>query len=253
MLAPLDLGGDQRRSPLASASPVLKLAVAFGWLVILAVTRDARIPLVLGGVALGAAIGAGAVPLRRLAVGVAPLLLAAAGIVVANTLFSGANADPAAALALAIGPIRVTVPAVQAGLVVGARVVGIVAIGAAFAQTTDPTHLVDALVQQARVSPRFAYGALAAYGAAPRLASDLSAIRDARRVRGLRLGWHPGILVGLLVRAIRHADQLAMAMDARGFGSGPRRAYRAVQWRRVDLVIAIAGVVFPLAAIAVWG
>jgi energy-coupling factor transport system permease protein len=42
------------------------------------------------------------------------------------------------------------------------------------------------------------------------------------------------------VRAIRHADQLAIAMDARGFGSGPRSTSRPVRWRPLDAVVGIA-------------
>ena len=55
----------------------------------------------------------------------------------------------------------------------------------------------------------------------PRLAEDLGTLRSTRRLRGLR-EWHPRLVIGLLVRAIRHADQLAIAMDARGFGTGRR-------------------------------
>jgi energy-coupling factor transport system permease protein len=74
----------------------------------------------------------------------------------------------------------------------------------------------------------------------PRLADDLAVIRHARRLRGLP-EWRPRILVGLLVRAIRHADELAIAMDARGFGSGPRSTYRPVRWAGLDAVIGGAG------------
>src|SRR6185369_12643725 len=94
----------------------------------------------------------------------------------------------------------------------------------------------DSLVQLARVSPRFAYGLLAAYQAVPRLIDDLATLRSARRLRGLR-EWHPRLLVGLLVRAIRHADQLAIAMDARGFVSGPRTTYRPIAWATLDAIV----------------
>jgi energy-coupling factor transport system permease protein len=119
-----------------------------------------------------------------------------------------------------------------------------------FVLTTDATRLMDALVQQARVSPRFAYGLLAAYQAVPRLADDLATLRGARRLRGLR-ELHPSLAVGLLVRAIRHADQLSVAMDARGFGPGPRSAYRRIAWSRLDLVVGAGALVILVAALAV--
>jgi energy-coupling factor transport system permease protein len=128
-----------------------------------------------------------------------------------------------------------------------ARVIAIAAVGVVFGQTTDSTRLVDALVQQARVSERFAYGALAAYQATPRLAEQLGTLRQARRIRGLRGGWHPRLLVGLLVLAIRHGDRLALAMDARGFGSGPRSRFREVRWSGLDAAMA-AGALIVLAA-----
>ena len=108
-----------------------------------------------------------------------------------------------------------------------------------FAQTTDSTRLVDSLVQQGRVPERFGYGALAAYQAVPRLADQVTTLRQARRIRGLRWSWHPRLLVGLLVLAIRHGDRLALAMDARAFGSGPRSRYRVVRWTWLDLAVPI--------------
>jgi energy-coupling factor transport system permease protein len=104
-------------------------------------------------------------------------------------------------------------------------------------------------VQQARAPERFAYGALAAYQAIPRLAEQLTTLRQARRIRGLRSGWHPRMLVGLLVLAIRHGDRLALAMDARGFGSGPRSRYREVRWSSLDAAVAAGALV--VAALAV--
>ena len=116
-----------------------------------------------------------------------------------------------------------------------------------FALTTDSTRLADSLVQQAGLSPRFAYGALAAYQAVPRFGEDLTTLRQARRLRGLRGGWHPRLLVGLLVLAIRHGDRVALAMDARAFGFGPRTRYREVRWGPLDLAVGV-GACLVLAA-----
>ena len=146
------------------------------------------------------------------------------------------------------GPLRLTTAAAGTAIGLGGRVLAVVAVGAAFALTTTATALADALVQQAGLTARFAYGALAAYQAAPRLADDLATIRAARRVRGLR-EWHPRILLSLLVRAIRHADQLALAMDARAFGSGPRTTYRPMAWGGPDAAIGIAGLVLVVAVL----
>lgn len=250
-LTPTGPGDAELASPLGRASPLVKLGLALAWLVGLAFTTAVPPPLVLAGIALLAALGLGAVPPGRLARALAPLLGAAVGIAVFNALFSASNGDPAVPAVLGLGPFRVTEPALAAGLGLGARVLAIVSVGGAFALTTDPTRLVDALVQQARLPGRFAYGALAAYQALPRLSDDLATLRSARRIRGLRGSWGPRTFVGLLVRAIRGADQLAAAMDARAFGAGPRSTYRPLAWQRLDVVVAVGGVVALVLALLV--
>ena len=238
----------QRDSLLGRTSALVKLGVATLWLVGLATTTDVRPGSFLAVAALVSIPLLGGVPGERLVRRLAPLVLAAAGIFVTNLLFSSHNADPTATVLATVGPLRVTAEALAVAAGLGARVLAIVAVGSAFALTTDATGLADALVQQARVSPRFAYGALAAYQAVPRLADDLGTIRAARRVRGLR-DWHPRILISLLVRAIRHADQLALAMDARAFGAGPRSTYRPLRWGLADVAVGVGGVVLLLLAL----
>jgi len=249
-LAPMALDRAQSDSLLGRASPLVKLAVATAWLVGLATTTDVRPAAFLAVAAFISLPVLGAIPgevlLRRLA----PLLLAAGGIFLTNLLFSTHNTDPAATTLITIGPLRITEEALATAAGLGARVLSIVAIGAVFALTTDATGLADSLVQQGRLSPRFAYGALAAYQAVPRLVDDLATIRAARRVRGLR-EWHHRILLSLLVRAIRHADQLALGMDARAFGSGPRSTYRPLRWGIADPVVGLGG--FAILALALLG
>lgn len=249
MLVAAPIPASVAASVLGRTSPVVKLAVAVAWLLGLATTTDPGPPAALVLVAVLAALVLGSVAPTRLVAGLGPLLVAAVGIALTNLLFSGSNADPAAAEVLRAGPLRLTEPAIAAAIAMAVRITAIVSVGAAFALTTDPTRLVDALVQQAHLPSRFAYGALAAYQAVPRLGEDLATIRAARTLRGLPSSWHPTILVTLLVRAIRHADQLADAMDARAFGSGPRTTFRPLSWSPLDLVVLVAGVAVLLAAL----
>lgn len=241
MLSPLDLTVRQESSPLGRTNPLVKLGVALAWLIGLALIHDPARPVILAVVAVVAGRILGRIPSARLIGGLTPLVAASASIALANLVFAAANTDPAAHELARIGPLRLTAEAVVVASAIGARVLAIVAIGVVFAQTTDPTRLVDALVQHGRIPERFAYGALAAYQAVPRLGQDLATLRQARRIRGLRSVWHPKLLLGLLVRAIRHADQLALAMDARGFGTGPRTTYRPLGWHWIDLFVAVAG------------
>jgi energy-coupling factor transport system permease protein len=246
MLAP-EIGPAQLDSPLGRTNPLVKLGIAIAWLIGLGLTLDARPPLILAFVALVAGMQLGAIPPALLARRLIPLGLAALGIALTNLLFSTHNPDPLATELVRLGPLRITAEALEAAGGLGARILSIVSVGAVFALTTEATRLIDSLVQLAHVSPRFAYGALAAYQAVPRLAEDLATLRSARRLRGLR-EWHPRLLVGLLVRAIRHADQLAIAMDARGFGGGPRTTYRPIAWTNLDGIVAGSAAIILLAS-----
>lgn len=238
----LEVADAQLDSPLGRTSPVVKLAIAVTWLVGLALTLHPLPPSFLAAVAVAAGLTLGGIPVTVLARTLAPVWLAALAIGVSNTLFSAANGDPGTSTLATIGPIRIATEALAGGLAIGLRVAAIACVGAVFALTTDSTRLADSLVQQARVPARFAYGALAAYQSIPRFLEDLTTLRQARRIRGLRGSWHPRLFVGLLILAIRHADRLALSMDARAFGSGPRTAFREMRWSWLDGVVAVAAI-----------
>lgn len=243
MIVPASVPDERMASLLGRTSPLTKLAIAVAWLAGLAATTQPWPPLAIAMIALAAGVVLGDVPPRTLARALAPLWIVALVVMVSNTVFGAANPDPAATELLRLGPLRITEQALATAIGLGLRVVAIASVGAVFALTTDSTRLVDALVQQARMPERFAYGALAAYQAVPRFAEDLATIRQARRIRGLRASWHPQVLIGLLVLAIRHGDRMALAMDARAFGSGPRTAYRVVRWTGLDALVAIGSVI----------
>lgn len=247
----LEIGDAQLDSPLGRASPVLKLAIALMWLGGLALTLHPLPPLILALVALGAGLQLGRIAPVVLARTLGPLWIAALAVGLSNALFSVANADSTAPELIALGPLRITMEAAANGIALSLRVAAIACVGAVFTLTTDSTRLADSLVQQARVSARFAYGALAAYQSIPRFAEDLTTLRQARRIRGLRGGWHPRLLVGLLVLAIRHGDRMALSMDARGFGSGPRTHYRVMRWGWLDLAVGIGSLVILVTALAI--
>ena len=246
----IEVSDRQLESPLGRTNALTKLAIAVAWLVGLATTVSPWPPLVLAAVAAVAGLILGRIPAVSLLRGAAPLLLAAVSVGFFNAVFAAANVDPAAHEVARIGPLRLTQEGIAGGIGLAARIVAIAMTSVVFALTTDSTRLVDALVQQARLPARFGYGALAAYQAVPRLSDDLATLRQARRIRGLRGSWHPRLLVSLLVLAIRHGDRLALAMDARGFGSHERTSYRTSSWAWIDPVIAISAAVVLVVALA---
>jgi energy-coupling factor transport system permease protein len=156
-----------------------------------------------------------------------PLLLAALSVGILNTLFAPAQTGSP----LRIGPVAVGSENVVAGIGLGLRLLGIAYSGVLALATTDATDLADSLVQQLRLSPRFAVGALAGARLLPILADEWQILSLARRARGVEAGRSPvaavrlffGQLLGLLVAAVRRATRLATAMEGRGFGALPRR------------------------------
>lgn len=249
MIVPASVSEERMASILGRTSPLTKLAIAVAWLAGLAVTTQPGPPIAIALIALATGVVLGDIPPRLLARAIAPLWIVALVVTVSNTVFGAANPDALATELLRLGPLRVTEQALGTAIGLGLRVVAIASVGSVFSLTTDSTRLVDALVQQAHVPERFAYGALAAYQAVPRFAEDLATIRQARRIRGLRSSWHPQVLLALLVLAIRHGDRMALAMDARAFGSGPRSRYRIVRWTWLDLVVAAGSVLVLVAAL----
>jgi energy-coupling factor transport system permease protein len=120
----------------------------------------------------------------------------------------------------------------------------VVSAAAVFAATTNPSDLLRGLVQQARVPYKLAFTALAGYRMLPLLAVEYDIIRAAHRIRGVPEGsGFTGKLtrlksygVPLLAGAVRRAEKMALALDARAFGAYPTRtnchprAFRPVDW-----------------------
>ncbi|MFC6005230.1 energy-coupling factor transporter transmembrane component T family protein, partial [Streptomonospora nanhaiensis] len=210
-----------RRAWLARANPAAKLLAA-------ALVAAGLVPVVdpvTSGIVLAAALPLAACSGLRgaqlAAVGL-PLLVMAAAIGLVNLLFG--QEGWAGALGAAVRLLAIAVPSVLAAV------------------TSDPTETADALVQRLRVPERPAVAVLAALRLIPLLTAQWRTLGAARRARGLEAGANPlralGVFLGkafaLLVRAVRTGTTLAMAMDTRAFGTGPRGHARRSRWRAAD-------------------
>ena len=143
-----------------------------------------------------------------------------------------------------IGAWTLTDRALSVGMATGLRLAAILTLALIGAFTTAGSDLVRALVQQLRVPYRIGYAALAAIRFVPRFRRELEVIRQAHRVRGVG-GFPPRrwlrTVVPLLAGGIRHAERVALAMDARAFGAHPDRTERhLVPWRRRDTAFVLA-------------
>jgi energy-coupling factor transport system permease protein len=238
---------------LTRVTPVARLVAGLAWLIAAIVTLDPIVPLRLIGAAIVVIVLWSGLPVRRIPGRLAPLGFAIVSLTVFSILLSGSNSDRSLAALLELGPVRITAPAVSAGLSIGLRVVVIGLTTLLVFGPSDPTRMADSLVQQWHAPDRFAYGTLAALRVAPFMAADWSTIGAARRLRGLaprgpiaRVREAGGRLLVMLVSAIRRAERLALAMDARGFDSGIARThFRELRmgwrdWLTIGAALAVA-------------
>ena len=224
-------------APLARANPVAKLVAALILLIALFASLDGvTAALVLA--ALVALLPASGIPVGAL-LGRAWLVgVVAVAIAIVNVVFAAEQLGPPA---IAIGALRIGSETLLNGAGLALRLLAIALASLLATATSDPTETADALVQQARISPRFAFGVLAALRLLPLLAREWQTIRMARRARGVEPGRSPiaavrlffGGMLALLVGAIRRASRLALAMEARGFGAMPSRTVARPQRMRI--------------------
>jgi energy-coupling factor transport system permease protein len=238
---------------LTRVTPVARLVAGMTWLVAAILTLDPIVPVRLTIAAVVALVLWSGLPLGRIPGRLAPLGFAILSLTAFSIVLSGSNADRGVAALVEFGPVRITAPAVSAGLAIGLRVVVIGLTTLLVFGPSDPTRMADSLAQQWHIPDRFAYGTLGALRIAPFMADDWTVIAAARRLRGIRSGRVAGRLrdagdrlLVMLVAAIRRAERMALAMDARGFDSGIRRShYRELRtawrdWLTIGVALAVA-------------
>ena len=250
-------------APLARANPVAKLAAAAVLMAALFASLDGTTALVILAGLVAALPWSGLrgrdLLARSWLVGVAVLSIA-----LFNTLFA---AEQLGSTAIEVGAVRIGSETLLNGLGLGARLLAIVLAGLLATATTHPIDLADALVQQLRVSPRFAVGALAALRLLPILSREWQVLAMARRARGVDAGRSPiavarlfaGQLLAILVTAIRRGTRMALAMEARGFGATSCRTtarvqrMRASDWGWIGAALLLAAVAVGVsAALGTW-
>ncbi|MFJ3957158.1 energy-coupling factor transporter transmembrane component T family protein [Arthrobacter sp. NPDC090010] len=124
---------------------------------------------------------------------------------------------------------------------------------------TEPTELADSLAQLARLPHRFVLGTLAALRLVGLMVEEWQTLGMARRARGVGSGGNVfsaagaklGQSFGLLVQSIRRASRLAVTMEARGFGAGPRSWARPSRLSRDDLWVLVGALVVAVASVGV--
>ena len=250
-------------APLARANPVAKLLAAIVILVALFASLDG----ITAGVVLLGLIGllpASGLSVRTL-LGRSWLVGATAiSIGVFNVLFAAVQLGPTI---VEVGPLRIGAETLANGAGLALRLLAIALAGLMATATSDLIELADALIEQLRVSPRFAIGVLAALRLLPLLAQEWQTLGMAQRARGVEAGRSPiaavrlfaGKLLSLLVGVIRRGSRMAMAMEARGFGALPCRSVarpqrmRTSDWAWIAAALALVAVAIGVSlALGTW-
>jgi len=160
------------------------------------------------------------------------------------------------------GPLRWTVGGVLSAGAFALRANGMAFAAAGLLYTTEPTLMVRGLVKWGLP---FEWGVTVSLAIRylPTTYGLYQSIHEAQQVRG----WDPGrgnplrrirnylpTLVAVMIAALRMADNLGMALAARGFGAPrgvPRTTLRDIRLRSADW-LAMAGLALVLAAALMW-
>lgn len=168
--------------------------------------------------------------------------------------------DEGSPIMLGWGPFELSEMALQIGFATALRLAAIFGLAMILGLSSSGADLIRAGIQQLRIPYRIGYTALAAFRFVPRFGHELDIIRQAHRVRGLHPGRGPiaatrrasGYVIPLLAGAIRHAERVSRAMDARAFGAFSTRTERhLVPFRTRDWVFMVGFWILTAAVVAV--
>ncbi|MBN3555455.1 energy-coupling factor transporter transmembrane protein EcfT [Fictibacillus nanhaiensis] len=126
--------------------------------------------------------------------------------------------------------IQVSEESLIRGIHLGFRALSFAMLGLLFALTTKPVKLFYSLMQQFRLSPKFAYSFMAAIRLIPIMVEEYQMIINAQRVRGVEqknnfLKRMKRLAIPLLSQSIRRAYRIAVSMEAKRFQSDKKRTY----------------------------
>lgn len=133
------------------------------------------------------------------------------------------------------------VASMDSALLLSTRILAYVGMGMVFALSTDQKEFIMSLMHQAHVKPKFAYGVLAAVNLIPTLRREWDEVNLAYRARKKRTGLLPiGPLFNTLVNGIRWSENVAMAMESKGFDGDGSRTFAITTWVRAgDICFAV--------------
>jgi energy-coupling factor transport system permease protein len=230
---------------LYALNPLAKFAAPAPAMIALIAVRDLQTPAVFLLIAYVIVLTGARLSTRLLLILLVAVPCSIALIGVGFSLWTDASRISHDVVVLRVGSWALYGAALESGFATALRLGAILTLALIGGLTTTGADLTRSLVQQLRVPYRIGYTALAAFRFVPRFRHELDVIRAAHRVRGAARGRGPiaairrriGYVVPLLAGAIRHAERVALSMDARAFGRYPYRTERyLVPFRTRDVI-----------------
>jgi len=114
-----------------------------------------------------------------------------------------------------------------AGLMISCRIITLTTLMPLLTMTTDTPILAQGLTRLG-LPYRVSFIITSTLNLIPSFEEEARQIMDARRLRGIKSVKpldYPAILLPLMIKAMRQANMIALAMDARAFGAYPTRTW----------------------------
>lgn len=202
---------------------------------LLSVTFHVRLNLLITAVCLVVTFCTPGVNQKRLLLGLFPFFLAALGMFTAGLCF-GAEGGTQGVEITVFGQRTLYASNLTTAMQLSSRILAYGSLGMLFAFTSNAFELIMSLMQQFHLSPKFAYGILAAYHFFPVVREEYGVVGAALKVRGVKAGpISTKRLFPMLVQAMERSESLAMAMESRGFEEQvPRAVAFQIKLRWVD-------------------
>lgn len=162
---------------------------------------------------------------------------------------------------LSWGPVRVSASGLEFALGMALKLVTFLSIGVVFLSTTKIEELAWTLTRVG-VPYKLGFTMTLAFRLVPVFLDSATTVVQAQRCRGFdfdqgsiieRVRRYVPVIVPVFMGALRRADGMAMALEARGFQSGrPRTAYEHYRFRLTDAAALLVAAALAAGYVGLW-
>jgi energy-coupling factor transport system permease protein len=234
-----------RNSPIHRLNPLTKMIWALSILGVGLLFNDYRYLLALLASVLLVAAAAGV--LRSLLPAASGLTVFALILLLSQALFYG-QGQVLFYLVPVSNRLAVTGPGLLSGIAMAARMMALVLSFLIFLATTRTRDIVLTLVEKLKVPYDYAFMFMTALRFIPAFFSEVRQVSEAQQARAYAVeGWNPvkkirayaPVAVPLVLLSLNKADQLAMAMETRGYSGGLRTCLREAKMGVADYGLSV--------------